>query len=103
MTVDKPKRAMILAAGLGKRMRPITVTTPKPLIEVGGRALIDHGLDRLERAGVEQVIVNVHYLADLVSVHVARRRRPEIVVSDKRAGLLDTGGVITKALPKHCT
>ena len=100
MTVDKPKRAMILAAGLGKRMRPITVTTPKPLIEVGGRALIDHGLDRLERAGVEQVIVNVHYLADLVSVHVAHRSRPEIVVSDERAGLLDTGGGVRKALPK---
>jgi len=100
MTVDKPKRAMILAAGLGKRMRPITVTTPKPLIEVAGRALIDHGLDRLERAGVEQVVVNVHYLADLVSVHVARRRRPAIVVSDERARLLDTGGGVHKALPK---
>ena len=96
----RPKRAMVLAAGLGKRMRPITVTTPKPLIEVGGRALIDHGLDRLERAGVEQVIVNVHYLADLVSVHVARRRRPEIVVSDERDGLLDTGGGVRKALEK---
>jgi MurNAc alpha-1-phosphate uridylyltransferase len=100
MTVDKPKRAMILAAGLGKRMRPITVTTPKPLIEVAGRALIDHGLDRLERAGVEHVVVNVHYLADLVSVHVARRHRPEIVVSDERARLLDTGGGVHKALPK---
>jgi MurNAc alpha-1-phosphate uridylyltransferase len=91
---------MILAAGLGKRMRPITVTTPKPLVEVAGRALIDHGLDRLERAGVETVVVNVHYLADLVSTHVARRRRPAVVVSDERDRLLDTGGGIAKALPK---
>jgi MurNAc alpha-1-phosphate uridylyltransferase len=90
---------MILAAGLGKRMRPITVTTPKPLVEVAGRALIDHGLDRLERAGVETVVVNVHYLADLVSTLVARRRRPAVVVSDERDRLLDTGGGIAKALP----
>jgi MurNAc alpha-1-phosphate uridylyltransferase len=95
---SKPKRAMILAAGLGKRMRPITATTPKPLIEVGGRALIDHGLDRLERAGVVEAVVNVHYLADLVSVHVAQRRRPAIVVSDERQKLLDTGGGVAKAL-----
>ena len=99
-TPIKPKRAMILAAGLGKRMRPITVTTPKPLVEVGGRALIDHALDRLEQAGVEQVVVNVHYLADLVSVHVAKRRRPEILVSDERDRLLDTGGGIAHALPR---
>jgi MurNAc alpha-1-phosphate uridylyltransferase len=95
----KPKRAMVLAAGLGKRMRPITATTPKPLVEVGGRALIDHGLDRLERAGVTETVVNVHYLAELVSVHVAQRRRPAIVISDERQKLLDTGGGIAKALP----
>ena len=95
---SKPKRAMILAAGLGKRMRPITATTPKPLIEVAGRALIDHGLDRLERAGVVEAVVNVHYLADLVSVHVAQRRRPAIVVSDERRKLLDTGGGVANAL-----
>ena len=77
MTAARPKRAMILAAGLGKRMRPITVTTPKPLVEVAGRALIDHGLDRLERAGVAEVVVNVHYLPDLVETHVARRRRAD--------------------------
>ena len=94
----RPKRAMVLAAGLGKRMRPITVTTPKPLVEVAGRALIDHGLDRLERAGVEHAVVNVHYLADLVSVHVGRRKRPAIVVSDERDRLLDTGGGVVKAL-----
>ena len=94
-----PKRAMVLAAGLGKRMRPITVTTPKPLVEVGGRALIDRALDTLENAGVEKAVVNVHYLADLVSVHVGRRKSPEIVVSDERARLLDTGGGVAKALP----
>jgi MurNAc alpha-1-phosphate uridylyltransferase len=95
----KPKRAMVLAAGLGKRMRPITATTPKPLIEVAGRALIDYSLDRLEKAGVEQAVVNVHYLADLVRVHVGQRRRPAIVISDERQRLLDTGGGVAKALP----
>jgi MurNAc alpha-1-phosphate uridylyltransferase len=98
-TPSKPKRAMVLAAGLGKRMRPITATTPKPLVEVGGRALVDRGLDRLERAGVTEAVVNVHYLADLVSVHVAQRRRPAIVISDERQKLLDTGGGIARALP----
>ncbi len=95
----RPKRAMVLAAGLGKRMRPLSVTTPKPLIEVNGRALIDYGLDALERAGVEEVVVNVHYLPDLVATHVGRRRQPRIVVSDERAALLDTGGGIARALP----
>jgi MurNAc alpha-1-phosphate uridylyltransferase len=90
---------MVLAAGLGKRMRPITATVPKPLVEVGGNALIDYGLDRLERAGVETAVVNVHYLADLVSVHVRRRAKPEILISDERDKLLDTGGGIAKALP----
>ena len=79
----RPKRAMVLAAGLGKRMRPVTVTTPKALVEVGGRALIDRALDRLERAGVERAVVNVHYLAELVRVHVGRRGAPEIVISDE--------------------
>src|SRR5437879_12273056 len=98
-TLSRPKRAMVLAAGIGKRMRPLTVTVPKPLIEVAGRALIDHGLDRLERAGVETAVVNVHYLARLVRAHLGRRKRPEIVISDEQAGLLDTGGGIVKALP----
>jgi N-acetyl-alpha-D-muramate 1-phosphate uridylyltransferase len=98
-TPTRPKRAMVLAAGIGKRMRPLTVTVPKPLIEVAGRALIDHSLDRLERAGVETVVVNVHYLADLVRAHLARRKRPAVVISDERAELLDTGGGIAKALP----
>lgn len=98
-TSTRPTRAMVLAAGLGKRMRPISVTTPKPLIEVAGRTLIDHSLDALERAGIEQVVVNVHYLADQVQSHLARRRRPTIVISDERARLMDTGGGIAKALP----
>lgn len=95
----RPKRAMVLAAGLGKRMRPITATVPKPLVEIGGQALIDYGLDRLEKAGVETIVVNVHYLPDLVSVHVGRRSRSNIVISDERDRLLDTGGGIAKALP----
>ncbi|MXN66756.1 NTP transferase domain-containing protein [Stappia sp. GBMRC 2046] len=90
---------MVLSAGIGKRMRPITATTPKPLIEVAGRALIDHALDKLAKAGVETCIVNVHYLADLVEVHVSRRTSPKIVISDERGELLETGGGITKALP----
>lgn len=96
--LQRPRRAMILAAGIGKRMRPLTATVPKPLIEVAGRALIDHGLDRLERAGVETAVVNVHYLADLVRAHVRRRKRPEVVISDEREKLLDTGGGVVKAL-----
>ncbi len=95
----RPSKAMILAAGLGKRMRPITATTPKPLIEVNGQALIDHGFDRLAEAGVKSCVVNVHYLADLVEVHVLRRRDMEILVSDERDELLDTGGGIKRALP----
>lgn len=96
---ERPTRAMVLAAGIGKRMRPLTATTPKPLIEVGGKALIDHGLDRLADAGVTTAVVNVHYLADLVEFHVLKRRRPDIVVSDERGKLLETGGGIVKALP----
>ena len=95
----RPRRAMVLAAGLGKRMRPITVTMPKPLIEVGGRTLIDHGLDALERAGVEKVVVNVHYLPDQVQSHLARRRGLEIIISDESKTLFDTGGGVAKALP----
>lgn len=90
---------MVLAAGIGKRMRPLTATVPKPLIEVAGRALIDHAFDRLERADVETAVVNIHYLADLVRAHVSRRKRPEVIISDERARLLDTGGGVAKALP----
>jgi N-acetyl-alpha-D-muramate 1-phosphate uridylyltransferase len=94
-----PGKAMVLAAGLGKRMRPVTATTPKPLVRVGGRSLIDHSLDRLADAGISEAVVNVHYLADLVEAHVRKRIRPAIRISDERAALLDTGGGIKQALP----
>ncbi len=86
----KPSRAMVLAAGLGKRMRPLTTTTPKPLIEVAGKPLLDHMLDRLAEAGIEEAVVNVHYLAGLIESHVGRRRAktPRIAISDERQRLL---------------
>jgi N-acetyl-alpha-D-muramate 1-phosphate uridylyltransferase len=90
---------MVFAAGLGLRMRPITETLPKPLVKVGGKALIDHCLDRFAQAGVERTIVNVHYLADQIEAHLATRKRPEIIISDERDKLLDQGGGIKKALP----
>nr|WP_075214376.1 nucleotidyltransferase family protein [Mongoliimonas terrestris] len=96
--VAVPKTAMVLAAGRGKRMRPITATTPKPLVEVNGRSLIDHALDRLAAAGVEKAVVNVHYLADLIEVHVTKRTAPKVVVSDERKRLMDTGGGVVQAL-----
>ena len=87
-----PKTAMVLAAGLGTRMRPLTDDRPKALVEVGGRALIDHVLDRLADAGVERAVVNVHWFADRLEQHLAGRGRgPAIVVSDERAELLETG------------
>jgi len=94
-----PRRAMVLAAGLGLRMRPLTNDTPKPLVAVGGKPLIDHVLDRLAAAGVETAVVNVHYLADKVERHLAGRRAPKIAISDERGELLDTGGGVVKALP----
>lgn len=94
-----PTTAMVLAAGLGTRMRPVTDRLPKPLVEVGGRALIDHALDRLAAAGVGRAVVNVHHLADLVEGHVRRRARPAIVVSDERDARLETGGGVKRALP----
>jgi MurNAc alpha-1-phosphate uridylyltransferase len=90
---------MVLAAGRGTRMRPLTATTPKPLIEVAGKSLIDHVFDRLEAAGVTRFVVNVHYLADLIEVHVRRRAGERVMISDERDGLLDTGGGLLKALP----
>ena len=94
----RPTRAMMLAAGMGKRMRPLTATTPKPLIEVAGKALIDHGLDKLASAGIEETVVNVHYLADLVEIHLSHREKPRVAISDERDRLLETGGGIEKAL-----
>ena len=92
-------RAMMLAAGLGTRMRPLTLTRPKPLIEVAGRSLLDRGVDALQRAGVSQVVVNKHYLADQIDGWAAARATPHIVVQDEEALILDTGGGVAKALP----
>ena len=94
-----PKTAMVLAAGLGTRMRPLTDDRSKALVEVGGRALIDHMLDRLADVGVERAVVNVHYFADRLEQHLKGRRRPQITVSDERAELLETGGGLKKARP----
>lgn len=90
---------MVLAAGFGTRMRPLTDTRPKPMVEVAGRTLIDRVLDRLDEAGVTTAVVNVHHHADLLEKHLGARRAPEIVISDERGGLLDSGGGIRKALP----
>jgi N-acetyl-alpha-D-muramate 1-phosphate uridylyltransferase len=89
--------AMVLAAGLGKRMRPLTAAQPKPLVRVAGKALIDHALDRLADAGIARAIVNVHYLADALEAHVLARRVPQVTISDERAQLLETGGGMAKA------
>jgi MurNAc alpha-1-phosphate uridylyltransferase len=94
--------AMLMAAGLGKRMRPLTATRPKPLIRVAGQPLIDHALDRIEEAGIRRTIVNVHYLADAVEAHLrarSARNGLDYIVSDERARLLETGGGLIRALP----
>jgi MurNAc alpha-1-phosphate uridylyltransferase len=90
---------MVLAAGKGVRMRPLTDRMPKPLVAVAGTPLLDHVLDRLAEAGVETAVVNVHYLADQIERHLAGRKAPHIVISDERGELLDTGGGVVKALP----
>lgn len=94
-----PCRAMVLAAGLGTRMRTLTEARPKPLVAVSGKALLDHVLDKLAGAGVETAVLNVHYFADQIVQHVATRQAPSIVISDEREGLLGTGGGVVKALP----
>ena len=100
MSRQGPKTAMVLAAGLGTRMRPLTNDRPKALIEVGGRPLIDHLLDRLEAQGVERIVVNVHAFADQLQTHLEQRRGPaEILISDERDELLETGGGVKKARP----
>lgn len=98
--VTVPEVAMVMAAGLGKRMRPLTATRPKPLVEVAGKPLIDHCLDRLRAAGVKRAVVNVHYLADALEAHLRNRVKGiEIIISDERAQLLETGGGLVRALP----
>lgn len=98
--MSAPTTAMVLAAGLGTRMRPLTNTLPKALIPVAGRPLIDHVLDRLKAAGIERAVVNVHHFADQMEAHLAGRRDLEILISDERAELLDSGGGIRHALDK---
>jgi MurNAc alpha-1-phosphate uridylyltransferase len=95
-----PRAAMVMAAGLGTRMRPYNGQIPKPLVVVGGKALIDHVLDRLADAGVARAVVNVHHLANQIERHVAGRKAPEIVISDERAELLGTAGGPVNAMPK---
>jgi len=94
-----PRSAMILAAGYGTRMRPLTDKMPKPLVPVGGKALINHVLDRLAAVGVETAVVNVHHFADQIEQHLKPRRAPRIAISDERAAVLGTGGGVAKALP----
>ena len=93
-----PKSAMVLAAGLGTRLRPVSDTLPKPLVEIGGRTLIDRAIDRIAEAGVEEIVVNVHYKADMVAAQLAARSHPRIRVS-REAELLETGGGVANALP----
>lgn len=84
--------AMILAAGLGKRMRPLTASQPKPMVRVAGKPLIDHALDRLKDAGIARAVVNVHYLADALEAHIRNRAEPAVSIADERELLLETGG-----------
>src|SRR5258705_1961978 len=95
----KPAKAMVLAAGLGVRMRPLTARMPKPLVRVAGRALLDHVLDKLGDAGAGEAVVNVHYLPDQIIDHVAARAWPRVIISDERDQVLGTGGGVVKALP----
>ena len=100
IAADVPTTAMVMAAGLGKRMRPLTDTRPKPLVALNGKPLIDHVLDRLRTAGVGKLVVNVHYLADLMEAHLATRAKDfAITISDERALLLETGGGLVQAAP----
>ena len=95
-----PRTAMVMAAGLGKRMRPLTATRPKPLVQIAGTTFLDHVLDHLREAGVERIVVNTHYLADSLEAHLAAKAADlDVVISDERAMLLETGGGLVKALP----
>jgi N-acetyl-alpha-D-muramate 1-phosphate uridylyltransferase len=94
-----PRKAMVLAAGLGLRMRPLTDHMPKPLVSVAGQPLLDHVLDKLAAAGVSEAVVNVHYLPDQIIEHVKTRKQPRVIISDERDKVLGTGGAVVKALP----
>jgi MurNAc alpha-1-phosphate uridylyltransferase len=96
----RPKAAMVLAAGLGRRMRPLTDLVPKPLVRLKGTPLIDHVLDRIAAAGIPHAVVNVHFGADALEAHLRPRERPRITISNERRRLLDTGGGVKKALSK---
>ena len=97
---EVPHTAMIMAAGLGKRMRPLTATRPKPLIEVSGKALLDHALEKLRVVGIKKIVVNVHYLADALEAHLTSRDHGlEVVISDERDRLMETGGALVQAAP----
>lgn len=95
----KPTRGMVMAAGLGTRMRPLTDDRPKPLIEVAGRTLLDHAIDRFKEVGIRTIVVNVHYKGEMVIAHLKKRNDVEIIIQDERKKLLDTGGALKKALP----
>ena len=97
MTALVSDTAMVMAAGLGTRMRPLTETLPKPMVRVAGKPLIDHALDRLAEAGIARAVVNVHYLPDAVEAHLRDRAVPGVTISDERALLLETGGGMVKA------
>lgn len=97
MTMLVSDTAMVLAAGLGTRMMPLTATQPKPMVRVDGKPLIDHALDKLAEAGVSRAVVNVHYFGDAVEAHLKHRTTPAISISDERGQLLDTGGGLVKA------
>jgi MurNAc alpha-1-phosphate uridylyltransferase len=100
LSAPVPRTAMVMAAGKGTRMRPLTATRPKPLVEVGGTTLLDHVLDHLRAAGVGRVIVNVHYFADSIEAHLASHAPDlDVAISDERAELLETGGGLMKARP----
>lgn len=97
---ERPTTAFVLAAGKGTRMRPLTNKIPKPLVPLAGKPLIDHVLDRLKAAGIENAIVNVHHHADKLEAHLKSRKAPKITISDERDALLDTGGGVMRALPR---
>ena len=97
--MEKPRAAMILSAGLGLRMRPLTLTCPKPLIEINGKALLGYNLDQVETFGLDTIIVNIHHLGDQIRVYCQKRAGQKIIISDESDALLDSGGGIKKALP----